>query len=223
MNIYSEMLAVFGRSLSASYITVAGGGSYCVERRGSELFVFFEGSNGEEDWVNNLDFPSIPYSDMPCKWRCHRGFVHVFKSLLPHIKEPIFDCSVSRITVCGYSHGGALALLCHEYAWYNRADLRANRLRSFAIGAPRVIFAPRGICTRLEERFVGLEIVRNIDDLVTHLPPLLLGYTHPREPILIGERGRYSRIDAHRSENYLAELAAASERVEKLKNNTATG
>lgn len=217
MNIYSEILTLFKRLLNASYITVDGGGSYCLNRIGSELFVFFEGSNGRADWANNLDFPSIPYSDMPCKWYCHRGFVRVFKSILPHIKDALLDRSVSRITICGYSHGGALALICHEYSWYNRADLRENLLRSFAIGAPRVIFAPRGICARLEERFVGLEIVRNIDDLVTHLPPLFLGYTHPREPILIGERGKYSRIDAHRPENYLTELSRAARKLEKLK------
>ena len=206
VNIYAEMLECFENLLKVKYKASENGGSYCIERRGSELFIFFEGSNGGVDWANNLDFPSAPYSDMPCKWRCHRGFVRVFKSLLPHIKEAILDRSVSRMTICGYSHGGALALLCHEYAWYNRADLRADRLRSFAIGAPRVIFAPRGICTRLEERFVGLELVRNIDDVVTHLPPLFLGYTHPREPILIGERGKYSRIDAHRPEAYRSAL-----------------
>ena len=216
MNIYSEMLGLFEECLRGGYTEGKEGGSWRAERSGGRLSVFFEGSNGSEDWLNNLDFPCVPYSDMPCRWYCHRGFARVFKAIIPSLEPILLDTSVTDVTICGYSHGGALALLCHEYVWYGRSDLRGDRLRSFAFGAPRVIFAPRGICMPLEERFDGLWLVRNLGDIVTHLPPLWLGYTHPRAPLAIGERGRYSPIDAHRPESYIAELSAAANRIDTL-------
>jgi hypothetical protein len=56
------------------------------------------------------------------------------------------------------------------------------------------------------ERFT---VIRNIDDIVTHLPPRALGYTHVGHVLEIGEKGTYSRVDAHRPENILAELKRA--------------
>ncbi|MBR7184411.1 MAG: hypothetical protein IKD37_02260 [Clostridia bacterium] len=215
MNLYTEMRICFARLLEASYITAGNGGSYCLERDGNTLTVFFEQSNGEVDWLNNLDFPSVLYAHMPCVWYCHRGFARVFGSLLPLIQNALLDPTLSQITVCGYSHGGALALLCHEFVWYARPDLRGGKLHSFAFGAPRVIFAPRGLCPGLKARFADLVLVRNLDDAVTHLPPRFLGYTHPHPPLIIGERGKYSPVDAHRADAYLAELSAAEQKAER--------
>jgi len=58
------------------------------------------------------------------------------------------------------------------------------------------------------ERFT---VIRNLDDLVTHMPPAVLGFSHVGELLEIGEKGRYSRVDAHRPENILAELERGSE------------
>ena len=49
-------------------------------------------------------------------------------------------------------------------------------------------------------------MIRNIDDLITHLPPFLFGYFHVGKLIETGEKGKYNKIDAHRPENYLVEL-----------------
>ncbi len=59
----------------------------------------------------------------------------------------------------------------------------------------------------LQERWERFTVVRNLDDLVTHLPPGLLGYRHVGRLLEIGKRGQYSPVEAHLSENYLRELA----------------
>ena len=206
-----DLLYLFEMCLDAPYLSVEGGGSFCLIREGERLFVLFEKSNGLEDWENNLDFASqihtdgeyvAPYSDMEDKWYCHGGFLRVWKSILPYIRGALLDLSFKEIITVGYSHGAALALLCHEYIWYNRRDLR-GRIFSFAFGCPRVI---HGKVPRERERWDSFYVIRNIDDLVTHLPPSILGFRHVGRLIEIGKRGKYSRVDAHRQENYLREL-----------------
>ena len=212
----SDLLYLFEMCLDAPYVSIEGGGSFWLVRDGERLFVLFEKSNGIEDWENNLDFASqiysgggavAPYGDMKEKWHCHGGFLRVWKSILPYLEGVLLDLSFKEIITVGYSHGAALALLCHEYLWYNRHDLR-GRMFSFAFGCPRVI---RGSVPRERERWDAFYVVRNIDDLVTHLPPSILGFRHVGRFIEIGEKGKYSRIDAHRQENYVRELAALSQ------------
>ena len=53
------------------------------------------------------------------------------------------------------------------------------------------------------ERFF---VVRNINDLITHLPPAVFGFTHVGNLIKIGEKCRYSQMEAHYSKNILKEL-----------------
>ncbi len=207
-----EYLAdIFDVCLNANYITVEGGGSFALEKDGERLLVLFEKSDGYEDWQNNLDFKAVmhsgrevaaPYSQMNEEWYCHAGFLRVWKSILPYIKGALLDLDFREITCVGYSHGAALALLCHEYIWYNRHDLR-GRIYGYGFGCPRVIY---GNVENERARWQDFYIIRNYDDIVTHLPPRLFGYRHVGKVITIGGAGRYSRVDAHRAENYIAEL-----------------
>ena len=103
----------------------------------------------------------------------------------------------------GYSHGAALAALCHEYVWFNRPDLR-DSLEGYGFGCPRVFWGVKRQVSRARwEKFL---VVRNIDDVVTHLPPAALGFSHVGELLEIGQRGKYGMIAAHRPENILTEL-----------------
>ena len=204
---------LFGKCLYAHYTTVENAGSFALERDGDTLYVLFEKSNGAADWENNLDFGAVlhsnssaeilaPYKDMEEKWYCHGGFLRVWKSILPYIEGYLLDLRYRRIICVGYSHGAAIALLCHEYIWYNRKDL-IDSVEGYGFGCPRVIY---GHVMRESERWDSFFVVRNLDDVVTHLPPAILGYRHVGKIINIGKWGKYSRIDAHRSENYLREL-----------------
>ena len=91
---------------------------------------------------------------------------------------------------------------CHEYVWYKRPEIRDG---SFGVGfgCPRVVW---GSVPRENERRKNFFVIRNLDDLVTHLPPTLFGYRHVGNIVEIGNASNYSMIDAHRSENYITEL-----------------
>ena len=201
------LLSLLEAGLDADYREVENAASYAYTKeetgRGVRLTLFFEQSNGRIDWLNNLDFVARPYGEMDPPWRCHAGFLRVWKSLLPYLEPHLKDPSVCEVTTVGYSHGAALAVLCHEYVWYHRPDLRET-LRGYGFGCPRVLYGC--VCPEIAPRWEGFYVIRNEDDLVTHLPPRFAGYCHVGNLISIGKMGRYTAVDAHRPESYLREL-----------------
>ena len=196
---------LFAECLSRSYLTVGHDVDYALERRGDELRLWFESSSGTEDWRKNLCFPAQPYRDMAgeATWYVHRGFLKAWKSVEELVADAISDLSLKRVTVIGYSHGAAIAVLCHEYIWYHRPDLRAS-LFGYGFGCPRVLWGKRN--EALLFRWEHFTVIRNLDDIVTHLPPAIFGYFHVGTLLALGEKGRYSAIDAHRPESILREL-----------------
>ena len=199
-----KLSALFEKCVRAQYRHVENSGDYYAERIGNTLYIYLECSNGKTDWVNNFDFPARPYRRMGRTiWYAHRGFIRVWKSIEPYIENLISDPTISNIVIVGYSHGAALAVLCHEYIWYHRPDLR-EVLQGYGFGCPRVFW---GIQTPdLKRRWERFTVVRNIDDIVTHLPPAIFGFSHVGKMLKIGEKGRYTKIDAHRPENIITEL-----------------
>ena len=199
----NALLELFEECLSKTYITTPIGGSWAYDRTGDTLYLWFEKSNGVRDWLNNVDFAAVPYRDMDPVWQCHAGFLRVWKSIQPSVESLILDPTVQRICTVGYSHGAAIAVLCHEYIVYHRPEL-AGSVIGIGYGCPRVLL---GCATPvLARRWESFFVVRNRDDLVTHLPPTALGFCHVGNLVEIGEKDRYSSIDAHRPESYLSEL-----------------
>lgn len=205
-----NLAELFSLIRHASYTHAENDASFAFHRSGGTLYILFQESSGAVDWDNNLNFPAIPYRDMPHRWMCHRGFLTVWKSAEPYISAAL-TAAPARITVAGYSHGGALAMLCHEYIWFND-PARRKELRGVGFGAPRVLWRLPGTLWP-KERWQTFTVVRNLDDAVTHLPPALIGYTHVGTILEIGKKGRYTSIDAHRPESYeksLAEFVSSS-------------
>lgn len=200
----SNWYQLFSRCLNAAYTTVENAGSFAYEKNGTHLTLFFEKSNGLTDWKNNLDFPCIAYGHMDTLWFCHRGFLKVWLSILPYLYDTIHDPEIRTVTIAGYSHGAAIAALCHEYVWFHRPALRKN-IHGYGFGCPRFYWGifPR---KKLKQRWENFTVIRNGRDFVTHLPPALLGYRHIQKVHTIGSKNAYSPIDAHRPESYLAEL-----------------
>lgn len=197
----NNLWELFSECLDTKYTTVEDGGSFSLRRSGSELYIFFEKSNGEEDWINNLSYHAESYGEMDEAWYCHEGFLRVWKGIKPYLSDAVKSTDVEKFTVTGYSHGAAIALLCHEYIWFHRPDVK---LEGYGFGCPRVVW---GYPPREDERWQNFTVVRNIDDVVTHLPPRITGYRHVGRLLEIGGFGRYSGIEAHRAENYLYELS----------------
>lgn len=198
-----ELEHLFLQCISRDYENTWANVSYATERIGGELRIWFQSSNGALDWMRNLDFPARPYGDCKSLWFCHRGFLGAWREVRPHLVDTISDTSVDRITIVGYSHGAAVALLCHEYACFNRPDI-ADHINGFGFGCPRVVWGPTPRAVR--NRFTNFLVVRNLDDFVTHLPPAFFGFHHVSPVLEIGTKGRYTDIDAHRPLSYLDSL-----------------
>ncbi len=194
---------LFWRCLNIPYTSVESSGDFALERIGNSLYIYLEASDGGDDWQNNLDFVARPYKNMEGNWLAHGGFVKVWKSVEEYIADEILDKRYKKITVVGFSHGAALSVLCHEYAYYHRPDIREN-IFGYGFGCPRVIFGRKS--EEHKRIWKNFTVIRNIDDIVTHLPPSLLGFFHVGQLIEIGQHGKYTRIDAHRPENILREL-----------------
>lgn len=200
------MLKLFRRCLKAEYIHTAENGDYAIEVDGDTLYILFECSDGKEDWRNNFDFPAKPYKRMGDLWFCHRGFLKVWKAMRDEIENRVAEIlqentDISNITIVGYSHGGAMALFATEDMTYLYGEKFS--VSGYGFGAPRVLwgYVPKAV----RKRISAFTTVRNIPDIVTHLPPKVFGYQdiNIKE---IGEEGKYKPVEAHYSSAYIAEL-----------------
>ncbi len=191
----------FEECLVTKYIPVKSGGDYAVKREGDTVKIFFEWSNGREDWINNFKFFAIPwkpYKDMAHTWLCHRGFLKVWKGIEPYLLEYIEDPDVKRIEIVGYSHGAAVALLCYEYCRFNRPYIEVEGV---GFGCPRVFwgYIPKSV----KERFKDFKVVWNGNDIVCHVPPALFGFRHISEVVKIGQT---NPVKDHFDTAYLSHL-----------------
>ncbi len=198
------LYTLFSRCLAAEYQHSPYGGDYAVEREEDTLYIFLEHSDGAQDWGSNLNFAPKGYIRAgQVIYHAHGGFLQVWEGMRPLIAEATQDLNIERIYVVGYSHGGALAALCHEFLWQARPDLR-DTLVSYGFAAPRVFWGHMG--RRFRSKFERFSVVRIPDDPVTHLPPRLLGYHHVGRMIELCEAGKYRGVEGHRAENILREL-----------------
>jgi len=198
--------ALFTRCVRRDYVTTSTHADYAFDLVGDNLTIYFQDSDGAVDWLHNLNYIAASYRrDGKTVWYAHRGFLKVWNSLIPHVQPIIDDPSVKAITVVGYSHGAALAVFCHEYIWYHRPDLR-EALWGYGFGCPRVLwgYLPKDVV----ERWSRFTVIRNLPDVVTHVPPKFLGYRHVGTVVEIGEAGKYSAVDAHKANNIRRELLA---------------
>ena len=199
-----SLLDLYNRVLTVGYTTVVGSeASFFYNMVGNRLYIFFEGSNGATDWKNNFNFPAKAYRDMENKWYVHRGFLRVWKSARDYLKSRILNPKVGEIVIAGYSHGAALALLCHEFCVFHRHDI-ADKIRGYGFGCPRVVFGIPG--KKVRGRFENFTVIRNCRDLVTHVPPVLFGFRHVGKMIHIGKGAKYGPIKSHYPESYIEQL-----------------
>ena len=187
--------------LSARYTHVENGGDFYAVREGETLKLYFEWSDGKEDWLSNFDFPAKPYKRMKHIWFCHRGFLKVWKAIEPYITEDIMNPEIKRIEIVGYSHGAAIALLCYEYCIFNRSDAE---IEGAGFGCPRVFWGI--VPKKVKARFKNFKVVRNGNDIVTHVPPVLFGFRHISEVVKIGKGESRGLIKDHYDSEYLEHL-----------------
>jgi hypothetical protein len=158
--------------------------------------LYFQGSNSLIDWKSNFDFPAIPYKNQPIKWYAHRGFVWAWKLARQEILMDIEQYKVN--TIVGYSHGAALATLAHEDLWFNDKSVI-----TYTFGGPRVVWMPN---RKILNRWNGLTRIKVNGDIVTNLPPWLLGYKHIGIEMKTGDKHFIPRIKYHELNNYMKNL-----------------
>jgi hypothetical protein len=199
-----DLCSLFDKCINAKYIHVENDGSYASYKIDEIRYLLFQQSNGVNDWKNNFDFPSRPYKGMDIPWKCHRGFLKVWKSIMPYVEQLLENHDFESAVVVGYSHGGAISALCFEYVWYNFPEIR-DKLYGFSFGCPRIFYGRRNYIF-LKERFNKFVNVINSDDVVTKLPPAIFGYKHMGKKLYIGQEKRFFSVNAHRAESYKASL-----------------
>ncbi len=72
-----------------------------IYRTRTELIIVFAGSNDIKDWINNLDTKSSE------NFEFHYGFKQSAERFIEQLKEIILDNSSLKITLIGFSRGGA--------------------------------------------------------------------------------------------------------------------
>lgn len=167
---------------NVEYKTIGNDVNYAFVEEGDALYIYFQGSSSVTDWVRNFMFRSKPYKDMRVPYKVHRGFLAAWKEVedlvIDKVREERYGAfKYNRITVVGYSHGGALATFCHECVWFHRPDLREKGLEGYGFEAPR-IYSGWKVKDSLRERWANFTIVRTNNDIVTHCPPFLFAYRH---------------------------------------------
>ena len=204
-----SMLSLYLKCLEADYVHTPHGGDYALQIESPMLYLLFEWSDGREDWHNNLNFSAIkvdPNAPKEEQWRAHRGFLKVWRAMEDKVTEEIAqqikNASVRHIVCVGYSHGAALSLLATEEL--SRLFGQRFSVEGYGFGCPRVVWGDLPDAVR--QHLAGFHTVRNIPDLVTHLPPSALGFRHVNLTE-IGQKGKYGPIEAHTSQAYVVELS----------------
>ena len=178
----------------------ASGVEYAIHRRGSQLTIVFRGTDSAADWRSNFRFARkvIPYDNESTRVRVHEGFLTAYKS--PRVRGRILQCwddSIQKVRVTGHSRGAALAVLCGLDIQYHHPHCC---LEVLLFGCPRVGNA--AFAQSYNKRVFTTFNVRCGSDLITHLPPALLGYRHVGVKIHIGPRRPLPSVLDHLPRRY---------------------
>ena len=166
------------------------------------LYIFFEPSDGDVDWKVNFAYWRKPYHDMEIKYCVHGGFLSSWQLIKDAVRAKVLEIEENgayywkKVIVAGYSHGGALAALCHECVWYERSDLHEDGLVGISFDGPRV-FAGLWIPKKLKERWHNFYVFRNHNDIVTHLPPVIFFFRHVGNKVKMKEGEDPGLVGAH--------------------------
>ena len=118
--------------------------------------------------------------------RVHRGFKTEVDDLWPMIETALLD-NAHRLYFCGHSLGGAMATICSGRCYLSH--IPSNPIELFTYGSPRVGDKRYINYVKLSHyRFV------NNNDIVTRVPPALLGYRHSGDEVYLDRNGRIRKL-----------------------------
>lgn len=155
-----------------------------TENGKTRILLLFEDSNGNRDWLNNLDFFSSIYSKVyknqySKHLLVHRGFARAYKSAKDEIMKDLLNNidnkNDNEIIIAGWSHGGALAQLAAEdFNFRTRKNIEDvdSGLKAVVVtfGSPKILIFNttanyiRSCCKEIIE-------VSQHNDIITKMPP----------------------------------------------------
>ena len=168
-----------GRAFTA-LVTPRGGDAY--------IALSFRGTEGLENWINNLKFLKTDRT-MSCKdCKVHSGFVDVWSSLAGHVVPELKQLRSAHpsapLVVVGHSLGGAIATLS---SYVLAVDLGIPVEAVYTYGSPRV---GNKEFAAAETRSSSSWRVTHHRDIVPHLPPeTLLGFHHTATEVFYNDGG----------------------------------
>jgi len=164
-------LQLFQSCLEGPWKTAGIDTQYKIADSGTHRLLSFQGSSSGQDWKDNFAFPVKPYRFQSIPWLAHGGFVRAWKAAEDQVLSDVRkDLSDRFLLIAGYSHGGAIGVLAHEDCGYNGFDPHTD-----AFGSPRILWLPG---QEIRQRFTNLTVHRCRGDIVGHIPPALMGYSH---------------------------------------------
>ena len=118
--------------------------------------------------------------------KVHRGFKTEVDEIWPYIEQALEQNSLP-IWFCGHSLGGAMATICSGRCVLSYLKMEPEAL--FTYGSPRVG------CRRYVN-YVKLNHYRwvNNNDIVTRVPPIMLGYRHSGNEMYLDHLGRLKKL-----------------------------
>ena len=168
--------------------------AFVEDKKTETLYIYFECSNGLVDWVRNFLFTETKYK----MFKVHKGFYSAYREVRDIIRSKIEEKYVEQegvykneieykihyrwknIVVVGYSHGSALVQIALEDIVYHREDIEDN-IYGYAFESPRALKVKKAY----RHLWKNLYVIRNGNDLITHLPPKIFGYSDLGEMIHI--------------------------------------
>ena len=118
--------------------------------------------------------------------RVHRGFKKEVDDLWPMVETALMD-NRHQLYFCGHSLGGAMATICAGRCYLSH--IPSNPVELFTYGSPRV-------GDKRYINFVKLDHYRfvNNNDIVTRVPPSLVGYRHCGFEVYLDRNGRVRKL-----------------------------
>jgi triacylglycerol lipase len=118
--------------------------------------------------------------------KVHRGFKTEVDDLWPMLETALMT-NDQPLWFCGHSLGGAMATICAGRCFLSH--IASNPTALFSYGSPRV-----GVKSYIN--YVSLDHYRyvNNNDIVTRVPPLLLGYRHCGREVYLNRNGEIQKL-----------------------------
>lgn len=166
------------------------------------VYLAFAGTNDIKDILIDLDFwqKTIPYNNTETKIRIHKGFYKAYLSVRIRMLSYLIEHKIKQIYITGHSYGAALALLAAVDIQYNLPNILIDRVVTF--GCPRI--GNKAFVESFQRRVPNTYRVENGNDLVTKIPPTIMGYRHNGIVVHIGKPRRWWAISLvdHFARNY---------------------